>query len=398
MSKHENQSTIRAASQDWILEWVLETTKTIGLLDERSMKIIEYISKLSTTNVSEIAKNTDVPVATAHNIINKLIGANLIKISAYVNPYPLGLKPFSVVLTENKIGGSQKVLEALGDYCVYTGKGWGGEPGVYAQVMVPIGHENFLSDLLNEATKQGLISSYELFPTTPELIVPISFENYDKLSKTWHINWDELPNKFDMASGELDDILRGGGFVRIWLDEVDTAMLKKLEVDAFMSLGDIHREMKELSFQGIYYHYVHHIEKKKIITNLRVHLELYPSIVRDKIVTVHTILIAQPKDTTALAKLVNILKLTTPFTKSITRVLNANTMIAQFYFPVIELFSFARALDKLRDSGSLITYKLLVLNTDTIKRRGLPYDLFDQKSEEWIWNQDEKLMKIRGII
>jgi hypothetical protein len=156
--------------------------------------------------------------------------------------------------------------------------------------------------------------------------------------------------------------------------------------------------MKELSFQGIYYHYVHHIEKKKIITNLRVHLELYPSIVRDKIVTVHTILIAQPKDTTALAKLVNILKLTTPFTKSITRVLNANTMIAQFYFPVIELFSFARALDKLRDSGSLITYKLLVLNTDTIKRRGLPYDLFDQKSEEWIWNQDEKLMKIRGII
>ncbi len=398
MPTHENQSTIKAPSQDWILEWVLATTKIVGLLDERSMKIIEYISKSSTTNVSEIAKNTEVPVATAHNIINKLTDANLMKVSAYVNPYPLGLKPFSVILIENKIGGSQKVLDALGDYCVYTGKGWSGEPNVYAQVMVPMGHENFLSELLNEAVKQGLLSSYELFPTTPELIIPISFENYDKLGKTWRIDWNELFSKFDAASGELDDILRGGGFVRIWLDEVDTAMLKKLEVDAFMSLGDIYRQMKELSFQGVYYHYIHHIEKKGVITRLRVHLEPYPSIVKDKVVTVHTILIAQPKDTTALAKLVNTLKLTSPFTKSITKVLNANTMIAQFYFPVIELFSFARALDKLRDAGSLITYKLLVLNTDTIKRKGLPYDLFDQKSEEWIWNQDEKLMKIKGVI
>jgi DNA-binding Lrp family transcriptional regulator len=398
MSVDEKKVTTEVLGQDWVFEWVLETAKMVGLLDDRAMKIIEYISKSNTTNVSEIAKHTSIPIASAHNVINKLVESKFIKVSAYINPYPLGLRPFSIILTENKIGGSQKVFNALEDYCTYASKGWSSEPQMYAQVMVPVGHENFLTEILDEAVKQGLLSKYEVFPTTPELVVPISFENYNTLTKSWDVNWNDLFSKFDNASGELDDILRGGGFIRIWLDDVDTAMLKRFEDDVFVSLGDIHREMKELSFQGIYYHYIHHIEKKKVITSLKVHLELYPSILRGKMATVHTILVAQPKDTTALAKLVNILKMASPFTKSITKVLNANTMIAQFYFPVVELFSLAQALDKLRETGSLVTYKFLVLNTETIKHKGLPYDKFDQKSEEWIWNQDEKIMKIRGVI
>ncbi|MEM3832773.1 MAG: helix-turn-helix domain-containing protein [Thermoprotei archaeon] len=398
MSAEKNKTTTEVFGQDWVFEWVLETARIIGLLDDRAMKIVEHISKANTTNISEIAKHTSIPIASAHNVINKLTESKFIKISAYINPYPLGLRPFSVILTENKIGGSQKVLSALEDYCTYVSKGWSDGPQIYAQVMVPIGHENFLTEIFDEAIRQGLLSKYEAFPTTPELVVPISFENYNKLTKSWELNWSDLFSKFDSVSGELDDILRGGGFIRIWLDDVDTAMLKKFEVDAFVSLGDIHREMKGLSFQGIYYHYIHHIEKKKVITNLKVHLELYPSMLRGKIATVHTILIAQPKDTTALAKLVNTLKMASPFTKSIVKVLNANTMIAQFYFPVVELFSLAQALDKLRETGSLLTYRLLVLNTETIKHKGLPYDKFDQKSEEWVWNQDEKLMKIRGVI
>ncbi|MGB9729144.1 MAG: winged helix-turn-helix domain-containing protein [Thermoprotei archaeon] len=370
---------------------------TMQKIDKRTAKILEYISSHGTTNISEIAKNVNMPITTVYGIIKRLQRKNIVNVRDFVNFTALGLTQYSVIFYYSKKEGVKSVLAANKDYQIYFAKSYCEKPCIYAKYVIPINNNKDFIEFLNTAIDLKLIDNYEAYATTNSYIPPLSFKNFDFRQKTWIFDWEELLNNLYLT--EPQEFLNIRDPIKVELDNIDLKILFMREINSFTHLSSIKRIFSNVSLQSIYYHYSNHIRKNNIISATRVILLPYPYIINDKIISNSIIFFVNFNNTEWMNRFINALK-DTCFLYSTTRIFGENTLIVHVYLPYIEQPNFLQFLDKLIEDKIISYYRFFIIDPKTAQVKPLPYHTYDAQNKEWHWPQDEYILKLQstGVI
>jgi DNA-binding Lrp family transcriptional regulator len=377
-------------------DWINQYYAVIDEIDERTAKILETLSRKSVINISEIARNLNIPVSTVHSTIQKLRRKNILYIQASIDATLLGLKPYTVILYPTKTENAMKILMANKKYWVYWSRGYINRPCYYVRYVIPNGHEQDFVNFLNTAMQLNLISDYELYPTTIYYYQPLSFKNFDFASKSWIFNWNELLNEINNSKPVNNKYLdpTTNTYNTQKLDHIDLKILKALEKDALVSLSEIRRSLDNLTFQTIYYHYINHVIKRNLISNIIPIILRYPYTINDRIVVDTILMFVSFKDHEQMLKFANALS-DKMFVISTSRVLSENTLIFYIMLPHTETPEFLNVLNILMDNEIITSYKYAWLDIRTAKKETLPYSQYDTETGTWKWYQEEYLLKLQ---
>jgi len=377
-------------------DWINQFYAVIEEIDERAAKILEMLSRKNVINISEIARNLNLPVSTVHSIIQKLRRKNILHIQASIDVTLLGLKPYTVILYPTKTENAMKILMANNKYWVYWSRGYFNRPCYYVRYVIPTGHEQDFVDFLNTAMQLNLISDYELYPTTIYYYQPLSFKNFDFASKSWIFNWNELLNEINNSkpvnNKYLDPTTNTYNIQK--LDHIDLKILKALEKDALVSLSKIKESLGNLTFQTIYYHYVNHVIKRNLISNIVPAILRYPYTINGRIVTDTIVMFISFKDHEQMLKFANALN-DKMFVISTSRVLSEDMLIFYIMLPHTETPELLNVLNILMDNEIITSYKYTWLDIRTAKAETLPYSQYDIETGTWKWYQEEYLLKLQ---
>ncbi|MEM3833542.1 MAG: winged helix-turn-helix transcriptional regulator [Thermoprotei archaeon] len=368
---------------------------TMQKIDRRTAKILEYISSYGTTNISEIAKNVNMPITTVYGIIKRLQRKNVIHVRDLINFTMLGLTQYSVIFYYTKKEDVEKILSANRDYLIYSANSYCDKPCVYAKYVVPINNDKDFIEFLNTAVDLKLINDYEAYATTDNYIPPLNFKNFDFKQKTWIFNWEELLNNLYLS--ETQEFLNIRDPIKVKLDYIDLKILLAREVNSFTHLSSIKMMLNGVSLQSIYYHYFNHIQKNNIIKTTRIILLPYPYTIGDKTISNFMMLFINFSNTEWMNKFVNTLK-DTCFLYSATRIFGENTLIAHIYLPYTEQSNFLQFLDKLTQDKIITYYRFLMIDLKTAQIEPLPYHAYDIQNNEWRWSQNKYILKLQNNV
>jgi len=377
-------------------DWINQYYTIIEEIDERVAKILEIMSTKNITNISEIARNLNIPISTVHSIITKLRRKNILYVHASIDVTLLGLKPYTVILYPTKTENAMRVLMANKKYWVYWSRGYLNRPCYYVRYVIPYGRERDFTDFLNTAMQLNLINDYELYPTTLYYYQPLSFKDFDFTTKSWIFDWNGFLNEISKSQPVYNKYLNPTIDIQNIqkLDLIDLKILKALEKDALVSLNDIRKSLGKVTFQTIYYHYINHVIKRNLISNLIPEILPYPYTVNDRIVTDVMVMFVSFKDNEQMLKFANALN-GKMFIISTSRVLSENTLIFSVMLPHVETSGFLNVLDTLMDNEIITSYKYVWLDIRTLKKETLPYSQYDTETGTWKWNQEEYLLKLQ---
>ncbi len=344
------------------------------MISKKDMKIIQKYPKLFIKNnakifsllreyprnLSEIARQLKMPTETVRSRVLKLVNSGLIKITAIVDYYKLGLGNYKAFVKPKAIKGINfKDFFTIAPYTYLKTKVLGQLSGFYFGYNFPLDKERILYDFYEEARRAGLLKDYSIFKvTTPLYVFPDFSKYFDTKRRRWNIDWDAWVDAVltteKVEFPELSVVSKKATF-----DEIDLTAIAMLQENGMVRFASIARNAG-ITLQGLRYHYYEHIEDKKLILGYHVDFYPYPPILCNEYVL--WISFTSEKN---MFRFVGA-SVDKPFMKMFERIIGENELLTTAVLPVFDQTKFFRSLEKLVDLEIISFYKVGMLDKESL--------------------------------
>jgi len=360
--------------------------KTFDFLD---LKILEGLGIYGPRNVTRVARKLGVKAETLRKRLTRI--SSRIFFQCYTNIYctNLGLKK-AVVIAEAFPGQEELLYECLeaNDFWMYLNRCYGMNEGCIAVYTVPKSHTADFIQFVQELASAGVARNVQTLWSTCFQSVNSKTKWFDKKSRTWTFPWEEWVEEVSTENPQLPRTLIDPIEYPVKADESDVFILKELEKNPTVSLGEL-AKMLGVSQQFVEYHYRKHILERDLIENFEV-LTLHFGISASDMF----IFVFYFDDMNECAKFAASL-LDKPFVGGLGKILNENALIVDVYLPRLEFRKFIDALSKLVRIGSLRSFNYVILDLRKVKRQTISYEYF--KNGSWIYDHHKHIQTLKKL-
>lgn len=224
---------------------IMEYADRFRQLDSLDFKIVKVLSQGDVTNVSKLARLLNIPQQTLSHRVKRLDEKDIVRFRALIDEARLGLKNL-LVIAPCRFGGEKVSSHAMTCFPLwrYLATVDGGVHGNYVRYLIPSDRENDFVIFLDELVKRGIILSYEVFPTASPNYPLLNLDFFQIGRGTPVFNWDKWVE--DLDSFPEESLTEPVGYSRADFDLYDLTILRCLEINARMKLGDIAKEMAKI--------------------------------------------------------------------------------------------------------------------------------------------------------
>jgi hypothetical protein len=359
----------------------------------KTVQLAELLTQIG-PDINEISRRLgQFKESVRYRYTEKILGKGF-TVQASVNYEKLGLR--RVVLLADFAGEYSRyahaILSAMNELCyvVYFEKRmFSGDYLIEASV--PSEHVGAFMDFMAKLRDKGVFRNLEMFPFSWFRTIPMHARSYDFDTGRWDFDWS-APQKFSEEAAYSPS-------EKVKFDRVDLFILKELQIDATKELVDIARKLKE-NYKTLTWHHRTHVLHRGMINGyyLRWMGTSYSTTLERALHRMHryhhVALLAtglqEVERMNLAAKLHSI-----PFLWSET--VGQNEYCGHFYFPmenVTEAYQFiTRSISDIKDR-----VRILALDQTEALSFTLSYQLFDDESQQWSFNEPGLLARFDGLI
>jgi DNA-binding Lrp family transcriptional regulator len=230
--------------------------------DEEMKLIVESIKKFGPKNVSEIARETNLPTETVRYRIKNQLKDVGIRYHVSINYLKLGLIRSWILLdfSIQNLKQAPDILDLLSKrgYLTYFAKVI--PYGYYISIStLPYSAITKYRELLDELVRLDILKEYRMIDLQYLKHLSLRPEFYDFSTKTWNVPWNVIDA--DLKRDSKPIIV---DYSRAPIDKIDLLILKELQINALQSLASISKKINVAEKQ-VRYHYKSHLLNTNII-------------------------------------------------------------------------------------------------------------------------------------
>jgi hypothetical protein len=328
-----------------------------------------------------------------YRYIEKILGKRF-TVQASVNHEKLGLRRVVLLadFAREYSGYARAILSAMNELCyvVYFEKRmFSGDYLIEASV--PSEHVRRFMDFMEKLRSKGILRNLEMVSFDWFRTIPMRAQSYDFDTGRWDFDWSAAQNCSREAAYSPSE--------RVRFDRVDLFILKELQINATIDFIDIARKLKE-NYKTLTWHHRTHVLSRGMINGyyLRWMGTSYSTTLERALHRMHryhhvALLATSLQEVERMnlaAKLHNI-----PFLWS--EMVGQNEYCGHFYFPmenVTEAYQFiTNSISDIKDR-----VRIMALDQTEALSFTFSYQLFDEESKQWSFNEPSLLARFDGLI
>jgi DNA-binding Lrp family transcriptional regulator len=208
-----------------------EYAEKFRLLDATDFKIIRGMYEHGFSSLSKLSDSTGIPKQTLSYHARKLDKQDIVRFRALLNEPKIGLKSFTAIASA-ALGKEDVASRALTCFPLWrylaVVDGW--RRGSCVRYAIPPDRERDLNAFLSDLKQRGLVSDFQVVPTTSPSYPLLNLEFYGKRTGFALFAWDKWVNDFDSFS-EVES-LEPTNYEKAKVDLYDLMVLRCLEINA----------------------------------------------------------------------------------------------------------------------------------------------------------------------
>ncbi|HDO20213.1 MAG: Lrp/AsnC family transcriptional regulator [archaeon GB-1867-097] len=345
--------------------------KYVKAIDEKCFKIIKAINEKKSKNLSLIARETGMPPALVHYYYDKLARRGIIKLKARINFKKMGLMPVEFTM---KIEAQPEKLEEELRKLEY----WRNIARYYTSSQVFYHCYFTIPEEIKDRFKEAI---YKIAEETGSEITDINwtpidlppksnFKWFNERRRRWEFKWEEwLKENIEVKETKLTLDLEEEE--KVFLDEPDIFILKKLEENAEITFKELATALG-VTPPTIRYHYYKHLVNYGVLVGYEPEVYPYPK-------DLSTNLLAEIRivDKDKMKRFLETLN-DKPFTHKI--IVNPKENKATLYVYMIydQVTNFIKALSKLKQMRTIDNYSVGMIDDKCKFEKTLPAELYEK--------------------
>jgi DNA-binding Lrp family transcriptional regulator len=338
-----------------------EYAEAFRKLDPLDFEIIKAMYRFGVSNVSRLAKAIGVPQQTVSYRVKRFDDQSLVLFRALINEARLGLKSYVVVASvqfgKENISSMALTCFPLWRYLAIV-DGW--KHACYVRYAIPPDKERDLEAFLNELKRRGLISEFEIFPTTSPNYPLLNLDFYKEGRGIPVFNWDKWVK--DYNSFQEAEFKEPVGYEKARFDLYDLIILRCLEINARMTQRSIVKEMARIIGEKEHGRLIPLVSRRLresimaqgLIVGYRAYLFPNPEPTA-QFITYHLTF----PNSSSLRKFITGLS-HLPYNTGYEKVLGRNELFVRLILPVYEFSALRKSLMELAERGYLSDARLLI--------------------------------------
>ncbi len=366
-----------------------------SLLDSLSFEIIMSIYDFDPHNERQIAEHLGVDPYFLRRRINALKARGYLRVTAIPNLHRLGLIPHLLLIKAPALTlASLASLFMSSPYWRYITRSYSGSLIYLVKMGIPKDKVHAFEEFLGRLVSEGVFERVAVIRTSNPFYVKPSLVYYDSIRGMWRLDFDAwIADILEAEGNSLDTDIIWASSPTADFDMLDLELLERLEADGLRPLYRIAQQIG-CSASMVYYHYLKHVVGRGLL------LKYVPLVYPFRFNLSYTLLSLLKVKSLRSLKMIFEGSLGKPFIVNMLTSLNRRILILVCYLPRSMLLHFYNAVERLRDSGIVSSYKILLI--DTIQgtyRQSIPYaKIYDEKDRKWAelnwWNETvERLVK-----
>jgi len=222
-----------------------EYAQKFRLLDPVDFKIIKGMYEHGFSNLSKLSGATGIPKQTLSYHSRKLEKQDIVRFRALIDESKLGLKSFAI-LASSPLGKEDTSGRALTCFPLwrYLANVDGWKRGNYVRYAIPADKERDLNTFLNDVNQRGIISDFQILPTTSSNYPLLNLDLYGKKEGFPLFDWDTWIKDFDTFQEE--NLVEPASYEKTKVDLYDLIILRCLEIDARTNQRRIVKEIARI--------------------------------------------------------------------------------------------------------------------------------------------------------
>jgi len=363
--------------------------KKLDLLD---INILEGLGKYGPRNMTEVAKNLNIPRGTLLSRIKCMSSSFYLRLITNIYHTNLGLKK-AVVFAKATPGCEELLFNCMqvNKFYIYLNRCYGMFEGCLGIYVIPKDHTNEFEQFIQEVKILGVAQQVKIFWSTCFHTVNRTSNWFDSTSQTWTFPWDRWIEEILVEETSLPYTLLDPEEFSVKADELDLFVIKELEQDATVTLTAIAKKIGT-TLQNVHHHYQSHVIKHGLLEAFQVFIFPYDRVTSDMF-----FFIFKFDGADKMAKFTRSL-LDKPFVYIVGKVLGENALIAQVYLPRPEFRNFVDNLSKLVKAGFLQSYDYVIQDIRPGKwsRETIPYKFF--KNGSWVYDHNKHVKDLHNLV
>jgi len=362
--------------------------RTQKRLDSLDIKILEALGIYGPRNISDIARELNMPQQTINLRIKHLKSHFSLQLRVSIYHTFIGLKKAFVFAraTPGHGGLLWESMQADG-YWLYLTARYDAPESCYGIYGIPIGHTDEFQQFVKKIKELGIAQRIDLYWSTCIETVNLSDNWYNHQSEGWVFEWSKWIEDIERQETLLPKTLIETANYPQEADEIDIIILKELQKNADCKLNSIAR-LLNLSPQKVEYHFQNHVISKDLIEGYMVLVPHFESI--SDIYCFRFMF----NDENNLAKFARSLK-NKPFVRGISKIFGENTLLVNVYLPRKEFTGLTDSLSELIRNGLVKSYDYAIEDTSRRKGQTISFEFF--KDRKWVYDHEQHMKKLLEI-
>ena len=324
--------------------------------DPLDAEILRLLTK-DPRNISAIARRLGLPAETVRYRVRRLLSNRFIRVFAVPNYAKLGLS-LMWLFVEARHNEALEVLLDNHPYVSYLSKCYGWVKGYLVNLLAPRSMEEEALRYLEWLKGGGYLKDYVALTTLPmEYPLPDFSKYYDYGEGVWRYSWDPLsrcsrnPVKANVSIPK-----------EAYLDEVDIAIIRKLQVNATLSLTELADKLG-LNVVSLRYHFINHVLGKGLI-KYAVEYSPYPGVPP-------AVLVIRLTDKVQIGNLMEALRGLPPVI-GLAPGYDSSVLLLLLQAPLNSLLELYKALKELMDKGLVEEYTEVFIDLSYVRKYTIP--------------------------